>query len=160
MAKRKLDRPQVSRKASLSERLAYYSTPDPATGCVIWTASKIRGGYGQLSWLGRSRKAQRLAWEAAYGKPASHLHVCHKCDVPACINPAHLFLGTIGDNMADKVSKGRQERGEGHGLAKLTNDQVHAIRSDGRPQWMIAADYGVRPNAISRIITRKRWKHV
>ena len=160
MAKRKLDRPHVPRKATLSERLDYYSTLNAETGCRIWNGGTYRGGYGQLNWQGRPRKAHRLAWEAAYGAPPAHLHVCHTCDTPACVNPDHLFLGTIGDNMADKVSKGRQERGENHGLAKLTNDQVRAIRSDKRPQKMIAADYGVRPNTVSKIRARKSWSHV
>ena len=160
MAKRKLDRPQVPRKATLSERLDYYRAPDAETGCRLWNGGTYRGGYGQLNWQGRPRKAHRLAWEAAYGAPPAHLHVCHTCDQPACINPEHLFLGSIADNMADKVSKGRQERGESHGLAKFTDENIRAIRGDGRLQWEIAEDYGVQQSAISRIITRKRWKHI
>lgn len=160
MAKSKMRRRNVSRKATLAERLAHHSIDAPETGCRVWTSSGYPYGYGQLMWNGRPRKAHRLAWENANGPIPSGLHVCHRCDNPKCINPDHLFLGTSADNSADKVAKGRQQRGSRHGLAKLTEEQVRAIKADGRQQFIIAKDYGVGSNVISKIKTGVSWRHV
>jgi hypothetical protein len=81
--------------------------------CVVWTASKNRYGYGQLSWRGKHWEAHRAAWFALTGEKAPRgIGVLHRCDNPACIRIDHLFLGTQAANMADKVAKGRQCRGE------------------------------------------------
>lgn len=95
---------------TLSERLARNSRPEPATGCVVWTGSLRPDGYGQLRWDSAVRSAHRMAWQAVNGPIPAGLGVLHKCDQPSCINPAHLFLGTQADNMADKARKGRAAR--------------------------------------------------
>lgn len=93
------------------------------------------------------------------------LHVLHHCDNPPCVNPAHLFLGTNADNVADKTAKGRGRggRGEAHRNAKLTADQVREIRelaASGLTQREIAARYGVRHTAIGKILRGERWGHL
>lgn len=75
--------------------------------CWIWNGSEHGRGYGGFSYQGRSVPAQRIAWMLEYGDPPRHLFVCHRCDVPKCVNPAHLFLGTHQDNMDDMAAKGR-----------------------------------------------------
>ncbi len=80
-----------------------------AKGCWIWKGAKQRG-YGALKWGGRSapmQRAHRAAWEAWNGSIRGGLHVLHRCDVKACCNPAHLFLGTHKENMADLHAKGK-----------------------------------------------------
>jgi hypothetical protein len=76
--------------------------------CWLWTAStrKGRGKYGQINLNGMQR-AHRVSWQLAYGPIPNGLHVLHKCDVPACVRPGHLFLGTHRDNMDDARQKGR-----------------------------------------------------
>ena len=137
---------------------------DGRNGCWLWTASKFPLGYGAFrgSPSGNNILAHRYSWATNFGPIPEGLCVCHHCDVKACVRPDHLFLGTQADNVADKVAKGRQARQKGsqHGMAKLNEDQVLAIRRDGRLQRVIAADYGVSIMSISFIKSGKRWGHV
>lgn len=86
--------------------------------------------------------------------------VCHRCDVPSCINVDHLFLGTIADNNADKLSKGRNvsHPGERNGRAILSAEQIAAIRADARKQVDIAREYGIRQGYVSRIKNGRIWR--
>lgn len=86
--------------------------------------------------------------------------VCHHCDNPPCCNPNHLFLGTALHNSDDKVSKRRHVFGEGHHKAKLTDDQIRAIRADTRMQIEIAPAYGVTQGLIGMIKRREIWSHI
>ena len=85
--------------------------PDGVVGakdeCWEWTDGCDGDGYGVVGAGGKTVRAHRVAWEVAHGPIPDGVHVLHQCDNPPCINPAHLFLGTQADNMADKVAKGR-----------------------------------------------------
>lgn len=104
--------------------------------------------------------AHRISWEIHRGPIPEGMSVCHHCDVPTCVNPEHLFIGTHADNMSDMKRKGRQARGEHQGLARLTRKQVLAIREDPRSQTAIAKDYGVHQPHISKIKRREIWSHI
>lgn len=134
----------------------------PEAGCWIWTGTVTRHGYGQIAVNRRPVSAHRYAYSIAFGSIPNGLCVCHRCDVRACVNPAHLFLGTNMENMRDKMAKGRHVSsvGERNGNAKLTNEQVLAIRSDSRSLREIAADYGVVDTTISHIKTGRNWSKV
>lgn len=92
------------------------------------------------------------------------MNVLHKCDNPRCVNPEHLFLGTQGDNMIDKKNKGRSPKGEWHCAAKLTAQDVIAIReryAEGNiSQAKLAAEYNVSRGGIADIVKRRNWRHV
>lgn len=129
-------------------------------GCWLWTATKQRG-YGAIRGKNASESmipAHRLSYELYVGKIPDGYFVCHKCDVRACVNPDHLFLGTPQDNVDDMLSKGRHHapRGDAHHAAKLTSEQVRAIQADARTQAEIAKDYGVCQSHVSDLKTARR----
>jgi len=132
------------------------------SGCWLYTGNTHPvSGYGSFGVAaGNIRLAHRYAYGLAHGPIPGGLHVCHKCDVRLCVNPSHLFVGTPADNQADKVSKGRQLRGEQAGMAVLTNDKVLAIRAAAGLQREIAAAFGVSRPLVSMIKSRKAWAHL
>lgn len=152
----------VSRDMTLIERLDFYSMPEPNSGCLLWLASVDDDGYGELRWKGKMRRVNRLTWQAQRGPIPHGLCVCHTCDVPSCRNIDHFFLGTNEENSADRDAKGRlaDRRGALNTSAKLTVDQVVAIRSDARVQRRIAEEYGVAPSIICRIKSGGLWGHI
>lgn len=80
-------------------------------GCWLWTAATTNYGYGHIRLKGTEDvSAHRVSWMLAYGSIPEGMHVLHRCDVPACVRPTHLFLGTHADNMADMTAKGRQNK--------------------------------------------------
>lgn len=103
-------------KNSLSDRDRFWSKVDIKSPgeCWNWKAFRNSRGYGMVGALGKVRSAHRVAWMFTHGEISSDICVCHKCDNPACCNPNHLFLGTVKDNMHDKVIKGRCARGYKH----------------------------------------------
>lgn len=133
--------------------------------CWIWKGSKNRGGYGTFWFRGRLHIASRVSWMIAYGDIPDGMLVCHRCDIPLCVNPDHLWLGTDMDNTIDKLSKRRQtnRRGADHGMAKLSEDEVLQIRElmkHGASGKKLAKEYGVSDTLIYYIHHRKLWKSI
>lgn len=129
---------------SLRQRLEHYSIADPSSGCILWAGNTGRSGYGMLNWQSRAWLAHRLAWIEVHGAIPSGMNVLHRCDVRACINPAHLFLGTTADNMRDLREKERIR-------ARLGDGALDAIRSATGAPREIAARYGVPEGMVCRI---------
>jgi hypothetical protein len=132
-------------------------------GCWPWNGNRSRRGYGRVKVLGRLHTASRLALECSGGPLPDGMYALHRCDNPPCCNPAHLFAGTIADNERDKVSKGRQMRGERHHKSKLTEQDVREIRrrgADGESQNSLARAFSVTQGVVWNILKRRIWKGV
>lgn len=134
-------------------------------GCIIWTASK-RNTFGHgIFWLnGKNETASRVAWILFRGEIPAKLCVCHSCDNPSCVNPDHLWLGTMTENMADCDTKKRRKYGEAHTGHKLTDELVREARAlyktGDYTQRKLAARYGVAKNAIALMLRGKTWAGV
>ena len=121
--------------------------------CWLWQGSKIPTGYGRASFRGRNEYAHRLSYILIHGPIPTGLCVCHKCDTPACVNPHHLFLGTIAENMTDRARKGRNGydlHPERYPKRKLSDDEVLLIKvKHGEYSTrQLAAMYGVSQSTI------------
>jgi hypothetical protein len=151
------------------------------TGCMEWCGPRWANGYGYVRVDGVAKGAHRVVWEMVHGPIPDDSWVLHGCDNRPCVNPystEHLHLGTAQDNSQEMVKRGRAStgdkngsrlhpdrlvRGSSHPQAKLTEDDVRAIRqawSDGTPQHQLARTYGVAKGNISFIVRRKTWLHV
>ncbi len=161
-------------KQTLAERFEKKWTPEPNTGCWLWTANGYaNGGYGMIRVSSnshdRSVVAHRVSWMLHKGPIPNGMFVCHKCDVRACVNPDHLFLGTAKDNMQDASRKGRMNwrtgekrnlpTGEMHPAAKLTEENIRYIRSSSLPGAELARRLNVSNANISRIRRRVIWRN-
>ena len=160
----------------LAERL--WSKVDRTGGvdaCWPFKGKGQSGGYGVLSTSKRPYRTiytHRLAYRLATGVDPHGQAVCHRCDNPPCCNPAHLFLGTIADNVRDMIAKGRQGvnngqppllRGEQHGSAKVTEAAVREIRrraAAGESSSVLGRAFGLDSSSVRYIVRRENWKHV
>jgi hypothetical protein len=148
--------------------------------CWLWLGAKTNG-YGASCIRGKTTLAHRIAYELATGQiPPSTLDVCHACDVPLCVRPEHLFLGTRRDNVQDMIQKGRcnwatgdkssarlhpesRPRGEQYPQSKLTADIVRTIRyehAQGAGIRALGRRFNVAHNTIGAVVHRRAWTHV
>jgi hypothetical protein len=131
----------------------------PIAGCWLWVGATNSSGYGHTTISYVYRTAHRISWEVHRGPIPKNMLVLHKCDVPSCVNPDHLFLGTNFDNMQDKVKKGRANfpKGEDAGRAKLSTEEVLAIRNSAKSQRQLAKEYSIARSQVFRIKHRQTW---
>ena len=150
---------------TMQERIWEKVIPVPESGCWLWTGATFNHGRPQLRMGNRVVLAARQAYLAFRGQEPGDLCVCHKCDTPGCINPAHLSVGSQRDNILDMHAKGRQHSNAGsrHGLHKVTEADVRLIRSRGRAgesSHSIARDFPIAASTIRGILSGKEWRHV
>lgn len=132
-------------------------SPEPNSGCWLWTGpnrSRWRGGL----WVdGVQHYAHRFSWERSRGPIPGQLMVLHRCDVPFCVNPDHLFLGDQWDNMADMATKDRSR-------SRIRAETVREIRelyaTGEYSQSAIAARYGIGQTTVSQITRGARRTYV
>jgi len=159
---------EIIGRSAVKDRQYIIDRSEPVTesGCWIWMAGRKSDGYGAVNFEGITTGAHRAAYTIFVGPIPRGMFVCHRCDVPPCVNPAHLFLGTNSDNMQDRDAKGRHRpvRGTTHPLAKLTEDRVRAIReryaAGGVYMRELAAEFGVSKTRVKDAIRQITWAHV
>lgn len=145
-----------------------FDRSDPA-GCWNWPRRKTVDGYGKFKANGKNIRAHRYAYEQSNGKIPDGMFVCHSCDNPACCNPNHLWIGSLQDNHADMMKKGRWHsmsgvflRGEKHPLAKLSNHQREVIKvraKSGDGYRSLARAYNVTDTTIREVCLGKSYAY-
>lgn len=167
--------------SNVAERQAFEQrTVAKPNGCIEWIGPLHDTSYGRFTFKSKQRLAHRAAWELFRGDLPANACVLHRCDNPPCVNPDHLFLGDRGDNARDMAAKGRQwvqknpqgrpvcpdelrARGEAHGMSKLTQADVLAIRrrsSRGELGKHLALEFQCAKTLISAVINGLIWAHV
>lgn len=134
--------------------------------CWIFTGHLNNKGYGYFAVDGKKILAHRFSFELHKKRVPVGLCVLHRCDVPPCVNPSHLFLGTKKDNTQDMFSKGRNitVRGEENGKSKLSSLLIKKMRraysSGNYTQRGLARDFGISHTTAWMVLNNKTWKHV
>ena len=147
-------------------------------GCWEYNGAKDRDGYGAHSYLiedgTRIKVGAHRFMMLIQGTviPPDYV-VCHKCDNPSCVNPAHLFVGTVDDNNQDKVRKNRNSRfpGSKNAMSKINEETARKIKSEaivgqsvgynnGSNIKQVAAKYNVCTETVRKIAQSETWKHL
>jgi hypothetical protein len=126
--------------------------------CWLWEGPKTLAGYGLL-WTGAKYiYAHRYSFASANGDIEAGKFVLHACDIPRCVNPAHLRVGTQADNMQDVIVRGRGARGERHYMSKLTAAAVEELRTRKESATAFARRHGIRPDYARQVRRGVTWK--
>jgi len=136
--------------------------------CWNWVGAKDTNGYGRfvappgIAGTGRVAMAHRISWVIHHGSIPTGLSVLHKCDNPPCVNPQHLFSGTLKDNSQDMLHKGRAAVGMRHALTKIDTKAVKEIRRLHKlrvPLKTIAKKYSIHPVYVCHIVKGRYRKY-
>jgi hypothetical protein len=117
-------------------------------GCLIWLGSKNKQGYGSAIVSGKVRRVHRVIYEYLVCDVPENMDVCHSCDNPSCINPEHLFLGTVSDNMQDMLRKGRAKFWGKVPLDPLLKEEVRKSVVRGTPKKVIANELKISLQSV------------
>ncbi len=135
--------------------------------CWLWRASGSDEGYGHFSLRRNNRGicalAHRMAWAITNGPILNGLSVLHRCDVPSCVNPNHLWLGTQAENMADMIQKKRLPVGVKRWNNRFSEADVLDMRDLRNKGWKlkeIGQKYAAKLYIICDIVNRRSWKHL
>jgi len=150
------------RKTPLQQRIEKHIISK--NNCWITDILCTHDGRPRMWVDGKLKFVSRLIFELYNTKIPDGYFVCHNCDNPACVNPEHLFLGTLKDNSADMVKKDRQAKGSKHGFSKLNDEQVLTIKQllneTKLTQKAIAELFNVSRQTIVLIALNRQWKHI
>lgn len=131
--------------------------------CLPWPYTLNKNGHGIVKVAGKNQLVSRIVCAELYGPPPSEDHeAAHSCGKGhlACVNGGHLRWATHAENEADKIRHGTSNRGERHGMAKLSAVEVLAIREMAVPSRQIAKAFGISQTMVSKIKRGEAWAHV
>jgi HNH endonuclease len=144
---------------NIADRFNSKWTPEPYSGCWIWTAAVDRTGYGVIG-LGTRKdgigRAHRVSYQLFKGEIPKGMFVTHSCDTPLCVNPEHLNVATHADNMIEMVNRGRSLTGP----RKLKASDVREIRSSHDKNVDLAKRFSVDPSTISYVRRNHTWRFI
>jgi len=154
-------------KLTARQKKAFYGKFDRTHACWVWNGAKDTRGYGVL-YTGSNPQnrylAHRLSYHLHKGKFPKESCVLHTCDNRPCVNPEHLFLGTIADNNRDRDKKGRLvcAKGEKHGEAKLKREEVLLLRKIAKVVTCrtLGAIFRISHSQAWRIHRGINWTHL
>lgn len=149
----------------------FWRRVDKSGDCWIWQGGKDKDGYGKfqitmsrfgipVGWPTPQRhiRAHHFAWELEHGTTSFGELIMHSCDTPACVNVAHMSIGTPKLNYDDAVAKNRHTYGERNSILK-SSDVIAILQSTERDA-VLAIRFGVKPVTISAIRHRRIWRHI
>lgn len=155
-------------RTPLAER--FWSKVDKSGDCWLWTGATTFGGYGVIQRGGADGgliRAHRYAYEEQLGPIPKGQGLCHRCDMPGCVRPTHLFPGDQRTNMADCAAKGRTrpggQTGVAHHRAKLNPEkvvQIRQLRRQGLSLNAVAERFDVSKKTILNIDKGVIWREV
>lgn len=135
---------------------------EPNSGCWLWSGATWPDGYGKVKVRQKTAFAHRRSYELHVGCIPKGAIICHRCDTPACVNPAHLYAGTDADNARDKVRRGRDRKalGEANPNSKMTAETVRLIRASAKSNKQIAAELALDHSTVWAARSGLTWKHL
>lgn len=151
---------------SVLVRFFKYAAIGGMSQCWMWKGAVDKDGYGRLQSENKTLKAHRVSFEISKGKIPEGKIVCHKCDIPGCVNPLHLYAGTHKSNVRDCMTRGRHKAvgkphfGADNPKAKLTAGKVRQLRTDraaGVKVRALCIKYGVCKSTVERVVSGKYW---
>jgi hypothetical protein len=147
------------RYGSVMDRIERDTHYEPNSGCWLYAGPIDDSGYGRVRVERKKVRVHHFTFQKDNGPLAKGKVVMHSCDMPCCWNPDHLSIGTHRDNTQDSVKKDRWPVGERNVGAKLTNEDIAAIRASFETHRALGSEYGVAHSTIGNIKRRKKWRH-
>lgn len=150
---------QMRATKSFEERLERHIERLPESGCWIWMGAILKNGYGKVRDAEmKSVLAHRASYSHYKGNLLKDKYVCHTCDIPSCVNPNHLFLGTPTENQQDSKRKGRATKAT-FKLDRLKISEIKSYLNHGYSQKEIANLFNISQGMVSMINTKRAWSN-